>query len=216
MQVPNPVPVLVVNTSPVLRSAASFLIGQSPAFTICAQVATPAEARGVLQVHNPQIAVLDPAQSDTPTLIKDLEHARKSVRIVAFSNCADVLSVHDALRAGALGYVSTEDPSESLVETLLKVLTGRRCVGPRVEDLLLRSLANGTLSIHGDTMSALSTREREVFRQCGGGLTNRRIAMALHVSEKTIETHIRRIREKLGIESLEELRREATQHFRVN
>jgi len=123
-----------------------------------------------------------------------------------------VLSMHDspeyistALSHGAMGYVLKDVPTEEIKTAIDTVMTGQRymCTGAR------GSLVpeNGT-----ETREALTGREQTVLLQLAKGRSNKEVAAALDISVRTVETHRKNIKRKLGISSTAGLTRYAMEH----
>lgn len=114
-----------------------------------------------------------------------------------------------ALEAGAEGYVSKGEPSETVVTAIRQLLDGRMYFSEDInEQMLLRYLGRDTDGPQSP-LDVLSDRELEVFEHMGRGLTTQEIAEALQLSPKTIGTYRSRAKEKLAVESNAELRRRA-------
>jgi DNA-binding NarL/FixJ family response regulator len=126
-----------------------------------------------------------------------------------------VLSMHDnsgyvlrALRGGALAYVLKESSDQELLAAIRCALQGRHYLSaPLVEYVVAAFLQSSS----ADSPTA---RELEVLRLLGEGYSRQQIAARLSVSKRTVETHQRRLRDKLGLSSSGELRRYALQHPR--
>jgi DNA-binding NarL/FixJ family response regulator len=109
-----------------------------------------------------------------------------------------------------LGYLEKRASVESIREAVRTVATGRVYLSPALnKELILRSARDGQAGT-GAPVDVLSDRELEVYELMGRGQTRREMARALSLSPKTIDTHRGNIKEKLSIETNEELRREAT------
>jgi DNA-binding NarL/FixJ family response regulator len=123
-----------------------------------------------------------------------------------------VLSMHDspeyistALRHGAMGYVLKDVPTEEIKTAIDTVMTGQRymCTG-----------AKGSLvpDDGAETREALTGREQTVLLQLAKGRSNKEVAAALDISVRTVETHRKNIKRKLGISSTAGLTRYAMEH----
>jgi DNA-binding NarL/FixJ family response regulator len=93
---------------------------------------------------------------------------------------------------------------EKLLEATRQVLAGKVYVSYAMSAKIL-DLFSGRKSPAATTLSALTDRELEVFQFVGQGLTTREIAVQLHMSPKTVESHRLHVREKLGLKTGPEL-----------
>ncbi|KIC49010.1 response regulator transcription factor [Tateyamaria sp. ANG-S1] len=122
-----------------------------------------------------------------------------------------ILSMHDspeyissALSHGAMGYVLKDVPTEEIAEAVETVMKGERylCTG-----------AEGAIAPkRSDTAGALTGREQTILLQLAQGLSNKEVAIALDISVRTVETHRKNIKRKLGISSTAGLTRYALEH----
>ncbi|AAZ27005.1 MULTISPECIES: response regulator [Colwellia] len=112
-----------------------------------------------------------------------------------------MLSMHDnkeyilgAMRHGADGYILKDVPGAELIEAIKKVISGKHYFSSEVTEILSKELA-------GEQRGIVTRREQLVLRLISQGLNNKRIAQELNVSVRTVETHKRNIKQKLGIDS---------------
>ena len=122
-----------------------------------------------------------------------------------------ILSMHDspeyistALSHGAMGYILKDVPTDEIKQAIDTVMLGERylCTG-----------AKGSLEPKdGETREALTGREQTILLQLARGKSNREVALALDISVRTVETHRKNIKRKLGISSTAGLTRYALEH----
>ncbi|MEM8578640.1 MAG: response regulator transcription factor [Pseudomonadota bacterium] len=119
-----------------------------------------------------------------------------------------ILSMHDspeyissALGHGAMGYILKDVPTDEIKRAIDAVMAGERylCTG-----------ATGSISPRGE--SALTGREQTILLQLAQGKSNKEVAIALDISVRTVETHRKNIKRKLGISSTAGLTRYALEH----
>lgn len=139
------------------------------------------------------------------TAMERLLETRPETRIL-------VLSMHDspeyistALDHGAMGYLLKDVPTEEIKTAIDTVMQGQRylCTGAK------GSLVPDTPS---DTRASLTGREQTVLLQLAKGRSNKEVAVALDISVRTVETHRKNIKNKLGISSTAGLTRYALEH----
>jgi DNA-binding NarL/FixJ family response regulator len=128
--------------------------------------------------------------------LEELRAARNPIGVLLLSMYASPTLALRALSAGgATGYLLKEriTDGQALVAAVRTVVSGGSVVDPDVVALLLESTGRSRL------VDALTTREREVLQLMAEGRSNLGIAELLHLSVKTIETHVEHILDKLGI-----------------
>jgi DNA-binding NarL/FixJ family response regulator len=109
-----------------------------------------------------------------------------------------------ALRAGARGYVTKNEPPGRIVQAVREVFAGRLAVSDALAQKLLSAMHSSNASTSSN-IELLSDRELEVFQLLGQGVGTREIAERLNRGVKTIETYRTRIKEKLAVTSASEL-----------
>lgn len=137
-------------------------------------------------------------------LIARLQQRGARCRLLAFSMHRDPVWATQALRAGALGYVTKSSPPETLVQAVRAVHAGRRMVSPDLASEVVAALMEdaGQAAPHD-----LSPREFEVLRALVSGRHPRDIADALSLSVKTVHNLHYQVKAKLGVGSDFELAR---------
>ncbi len=203
--------VLVVDDHPLFRAGIRQLLEESPDMTVAGAVGTVKEALAAARaLPSLDAVVVDLSLPDGHglSLITKLAELHPGVRILVLSMHDELVFADRCLQAGAHGYVSKVEPPEAILAALRRIWAGRRAVGERVVELALERLA-GPKAATPAGGARLSNREEEVLDLVGQGLTTRVIAERLHISVKTVETHLARLREKLGARNKLELTRMA-------
>ena len=131
---------------------------------------------------------------------------RPALKIVGLSMHTDRRFVSEMLKAGAVGFVSKDSAFEELVQAIRTVQAGQVYLSPAVAGVVVDDyLRRSTTPAESSAYSSLTAREREVLQLMSEGRNTKQIAMDLHVSIKTVETHRRQIMEKLNLYSIAEL-----------
>ena len=164
----------------------------------------------VAQVR-PDLVVLDVTLPDADGLegLAALRRHFPGLRIVMLSMHPEERYAVEALRAGALGYVSKGAATVELVEALRKAGQGTPWVGPRVAELLARQAAAPTPA---PPHHLLTPREGEIVALIGAGLQVKQVAAELSISISTVNTYRNRIFRKMGLSSNAALIRYAMHH----
>jgi len=156
--------------------------------------------------QRPDVAVLDVSMPRLTGL-----HAARQIKAQLPDIAVLMLSMHDddayffeALEAGASGYVSKRGADADLIDAIRTVADGRTFLSSRTQQALMRQWLND-----GAPAEDLTPRELEVVKLIGEAHTNRQIADALKLSEKTIESHRGNVLAKLGMRDRVELVRYA-------
>jgi DNA-binding NarL/FixJ family response regulator len=158
----------------------------------------------LLDVHMPGgggRAVLEAVHASAP----DIKFLALSVSDAA----EDVIAV---IRAGARGYVTKSISPADLEDAIRRVNDGDAVFSPRLAGFLLDAFGTGeTAEIVDEELDQLTQREREVLRLIARGFAYKEVGVRLHISVKTVETHVSAVLRKLQLSSRHELTRWATE-----
>lgn len=156
---------------------------------------------------SPDVVIMDVSMPD----LNGIEATRQildrspGTKVVALSMHSDTLFVSEMLKSGACGYMLKDCAFEELERAIRTVVAGKTYLSPSISGVVvddyLHRLSKGNLA--GDDV--LTNREKEVLQLLAEGKSTKQIALKLHVSVKTIETHRRQIMEKLDLHSVAEL-----------
>jgi DNA-binding NarL/FixJ family response regulator len=205
--------VLVIHHAPLTRFGLTTLIKSSSHFEVIAETGEAPVALRLFAESAPALVVLSLTlqHGDGVSLLKDFRKMNPSSRALVVTARNDALSVQRAFKAGARGYVVTEDEPSEVLHALERIAAGELYASGTVARGLLQMLASGSVETQRDGCGQLSDRELQVFRLIGSGLGTSRVASELHLSVKTIETHRQRIKQKLGLMNGTELTRRAAE-----
>lgn len=178
---------LVVAEDPLARGGLARLLADRPGFEVVAQAASSEDWLALVAAHDPEAVAWDLGL--LAARVADLDRARVPVLALV----ADADQAAEALAAGARGALARDADAERLEAGLVAVARGLIVLdGAFGESLRLRTAA--------PMVEALTPREREVLQLLSEGLSNRRIAERLGISEHTVKFHVNAILGKLGAE----------------
>jgi DNA-binding NarL/FixJ family response regulator len=204
--------VLLVDDHPLVRRGLTDVIAREPDLETCGEAGDVAEALAAVERAKPNIVVVDLTLKTGHglDLIEKLRARDPDLKILVSSMHDEMLFAERVLRAGARGYISKQEPPESLLRAIRQVLRGELYLSPRMTSRLLNRVVAGSPA-QDDPVQSFSNRELEVYEMIGQGLTIQQIASRLHLSPKTIETHREKIKQKLNVTNSAELNRRAVQ-----
>jgi DNA-binding NarL/FixJ family response regulator len=184
--------VLVVDDHPLMRVGIAAIINGRTGMVTVAQAGTGEEALNLYERHLPDITLMDlrlPRMSGVET-IRAIRRAHPQARFVVLTTYEGDEDIHQALEAGAQGYIIKGMPYDSLVAALERVHAGGRFLPMPVK----RALASRTPD------SDLSHREREVLQLLATGNSNKKIGELLGITEATVKSHVSTILMRLNAE----------------
>ncbi len=183
--------VLVVDDHPVVRTGIAAIIQTSEDMTVVAQAASGEDAVQLFTTHAPDVTLMDlrlPGLSGVDA-IRTIRHTHPEARFVVLTTYEGDEDIHQALEAGARGYIIKGMPHSILLGALRRVCAG----GQYLPQAVTETLAKRTPS------SELSAREREVLALIVAGRSNREIASTLGITEGTVKCHVSVILMRLDV-----------------
>ncbi|MES2659818.1 MAG: response regulator transcription factor [Verrucomicrobiota bacterium] len=205
--------VFLVDDHPMVREQLARLIDEQPDLRVCGEAADLIEALKGIEHHLPDIAIVDLNLRNSAglDLIKDLKACGLEIPVLVLSMHDEKLYAERALRAGAMGYMSKQETTRSILTALRKILEGCIHVSPEIANDLVKGIVGGSHDPSTSPITRLADRELQVFQLIGRGQGTRKIAESLGLSVKTIESYKARIKEKLNLEDGVQLLQRAVQ-----
>jgi DNA-binding NarL/FixJ family response regulator len=195
----EPIRVLVVDDHPVVRQGLRTFLDAQPDITVVGEAPDGDACVTAADELRPDVILLDLRMPDADGLValQGLRERGNAARVLVITSFTDPSAVLPAVRAGAAGYVYKDVDPPALASAVRAVHAGHVLLHPDVA----AQLAAGDSAERGlsTSMARLTAREREVLAEIGRGRSNREIARALTVSEKTVKTHVSAVLAKLGV-----------------
>jgi DNA-binding NarL/FixJ family response regulator len=153
----------------------------------------------------PDLVILDLSLNGSSgfDVLKEIRTRMPEQLVLIVSWHAETVYALPALQAGACGYVMKQEATETLLLAIRRVLDGNIYLSPGIENKVMQRFIRGANVL--DPLRALTQRELEVLRLIGQGNASREIAHQLGITLRTIESHRKHIREKLGLKRAGEL-----------
>ena len=202
---------VVIDDHVLIRRGLISMINNEPDLEVCAEADTLQGGLRALASAQPDMATVDLhlGSSDGLELIKDIRKRLPSLPLLVISMHDEAVYAERAFRAGARGYVTKQQASETVLAAIRCVLAGGRYMSPAMKERFAEHYAKGNKPADKSPVASLSDREIEVFRLIGEGLVNRQVAEQLRLSVKTIETYREHLKSKLSLHNAGELARAA-------
>jgi DNA-binding NarL/FixJ family response regulator len=183
--------VLIVDDHPMMRLGIAAIVNDQPDMTVVAQAGTGEQAVELWRQHKPHVTLMDlrlPGMSGVEA-IRAIRRECPRSRVVVLTTYEGDEDVHQALEAGAQGYLLKGMSPEVLLDAIRRVDAGNRVLPPPIA----RSLDSRA------PCSDLSAREREVLVLIAQGRNNKEIGAALRITEGTVKCHVTMILSRLGV-----------------
>ena len=142
------------------------------------------------------------------TVLQTVHETHPDIRFLALSVSDAAEDVIQLIRAGARGYVTKTIDPDDLVDAIARVHQGDAVFSPRLAGFVLDAFAGDVppgVGSEDPELDQLTSREKEVLRHIARGYTYREVASRLHISIKTVETHVSSVLRKLQLSSRHEL-----------
>jgi DNA-binding NarL/FixJ family response regulator len=179
------------------------------AVEIVGEAGSVAEAVPLIHQLDPEVVLLDVHLGDGggEAVIAGVAPERPGVKFLALSVSDAAEDVIGVIRAGARGYVTKTISSAELADAVERVAAGDAVFSPRLAGFVLDAFRDGA-RVGGDAeLDVLTPREREVLQLIARGYRYKEIAARLHLSIKTVESHVSSVLRKLQLSSRHELTR---------
>lgn len=202
--------ILIADDHEVVRSGLRSILEAHPGWQVVAEAVDGKEAVVKSFETNPDVAILD----YSIPLINGVEATRQirkrqpKTEVLVFTMHDNDELIAEVLRAGARGYLLKSEAGDQIVNAVAALNRHTPYFSGRVSAALLERF-NAGAPAH---VNGLTAREREIVQLIAEGNSNKRIAILLDISVKTVETHRSTVMRKLNIRSMAELVRYAVRH----
>ena len=199
--------ILLADDHKITRQGLCSLLGEQADMEVVAEAEEGRTAVRLVRELLPEVVIMDVSMPD----LNGIEATRQivgefnDVKIIALSMHSDTLFVSEMLRSGASGYLLKDCAFEELAQAIRTVVAGKIYLSPAISGVLVDDYLHRMSRADFSGSDVLTDREREVLQLIAEGKSTKQIALKLHISVKTVETHRRQIMNKLNIYSVAEL-----------
>jgi DNA-binding NarL/FixJ family response regulator len=208
--------VVIVDDHEIFR--AGLKAGLGPTVHVVGEAGTVEEAVPLIKALDPDVVLLDVHLPDGGghVVIGPVHSERPGVRFLALSVSDAAEDVVAVIRAGARGYVTKTIGSAELTQAIHRIADGDAVFSPWLAGFVLDAFNEGDppAAVDGE-LDRLTPREHDVLLLLARGYTYKEIAARLHLSVKTIETHVSNVLRKLQLSNRNELTRWAAKRRMV-
>jgi DNA-binding NarL/FixJ family response regulator len=202
--VPDVIRVLVVDDHELVRAALRRTLGQHTDLAVAGTAADGARAVASAAELRPDVVLMDVRMPGMTGIeaCRRIVAAVPGTRVLMLTTFDHDEYVHDALRAGAAGFVLKNAPTARLVDAVREVAAGGSVLAPTVTRRLIDTVTTlPPAMLRPPAPDVLTPRERAVLRLLATGLSNRAIARQLALSESSVKSTVNRILTRLGLEN---------------
>ncbi len=220
--------IYIIDDHPVFREGLSYILNKNANFKVVGEAGSSDEVLSQQASLSPDLYVVDISLRGMNglELIKHLRQLKPNQKFLTLSMYEESLYAQRAFQAGSIGYLHKSLNSEKLCEGILWACEGKLVVSDHssvqvvnpssLEKLSIRpakkddsgedvELINDQDLESSDDFTILSDRELEIFTYIGQGKRPSEISVLLHISTKTVDTHLHNMKKKLKLSHMNEL-----------
>ncbi|MBS2963297.1 response regulator transcription factor [Actinocrinis puniceicyclus] len=213
--------VLVADDQAAVRDGLVTLLDLDPQITVVAAAGDGRQTLDAVAATDPDVVLMDlhmPVMDGIEATARITAQYPRT-RVVVLTTYADDVSIHGALQAGALGYLTKDSGREDIARAVIAAAAGQSVLDGAVQRRLVSAAAAASSPVPMATAQSVSSRpdnltarEIEVLRLIAAGSSNAQIAAQLFVSEATVKTHINHLFAKAGVRDRAQAVRYAYRH----
>jgi two-component system, NarL family, response regulator LiaR len=197
----DPIRILVVDDHAVVREGLRAFLGVQEGFEIVGEAADGAEAIERAEELEPDVVLMDLVmpELDGVSAMRELRLRSPRSRVIVLTSFLDDDRLLPALEAGAAGYLLKNSQPAELARAVRAAQAGEAIIDSAVAARLVKTLSDRPQTPRPGAFEQLTNRERDVLALIANGRSNKRIALELGISEKTVKTHVGHVLAKLGV-----------------
>jgi two-component system, NarL family, response regulator DegU len=187
--------VLIADDHDLVREGICKLLELYEDIEVCGEAEDGLETVSRVRENPPDLVLLDlnmPRMNGLTTISK-IKEIKPAVKVLILTIHDEEEYIYEVIKAGAEGYVQKDINPEELKEAIDRVIKGERVFPRSIEEQI------NNIAVHKPRIEDLSNREREVLELLAEGMSNRKIADTLFISEKTVKNHVSNILKKLSV-----------------
>ncbi len=190
--------VLIADDHSVVRQGLIMFLSSDPELEIVGEARDGVEALDLAKKLLPDVVLMDLIMPvmDGIRAIEAIRRELPDTEVVALTSVLEDVSIAEAVRAGAIGYLLKDTEAHELRRAIKAAAAGQVQLSHQVAARLLREVR-----MPEESREPLTERETDVLRQLALGKSNKEICQILNIGEQTVKTHVSHVLVKLGVPS---------------
>ncbi|MHC4130390.1 MAG: response regulator [Planctomycetota bacterium] len=200
--------ILIADDHKITREGLRSLLEKEDGMEVVAEAEDGRSAVKLVREVKPDVVIMDVSMPDLNGILACRQVLAESdkVKVIGLSMHSDTLFIAEMLKSGASGYLLKDCAFEELARAIRAVYEGNSYLSPGISGVViddyLHRLSKEKITNSSDVLTG---RETEILQLLAEGKSTKQIALKLHISVKTVETHRRQIMNKLDIHTVAEL-----------
>jgi DNA-binding NarL/FixJ family response regulator len=193
--------VLMIDDSSIIRLGLRAALEDRPEIEIVGEAGNGSDGLAALGRLQPDVVLLDLRLPDLSGIevCREIMKRRAVTRVLILTSATDERNVHDAVAAGAKGYLLKESDSNALANAIRQVAAGHSVLDPSLTDHVVKLMKNRPDARPAEKLALLSAQERRALAFLTEGLTNKEIGERMNLTEKTVKNYLATVFDKLGV-----------------
>jgi DNA-binding NarL/FixJ family response regulator len=199
--------ILLADDHKITRQGLRSLLEKQKDMEVIAEADNGRAAVQLAAEKTPDIIIMDVTMPDLngAEATKQILAKSPDIKIISLSMHSDALFVMEMLKSGATGYLLKDCAFEELTRAIRTVMDNKTYLSPAISGVVIEDYLHRLNTTEFTGTDTLTDREKEVVQLMAEGNSTKQIALKLHISVKTVETHRRQIMGKLDIHNIAEL-----------
>ncbi len=199
--------IVLADDHKITRQGLRSLLDKQEEMEVVAEAENGRDAVQLVEQLAPDVVIMDVTMPDLNGVeaTRQIMSRSPDVKIIGLSMHSDSLFVTEMLKSGAAGYLLKDCAFEELSRAIRTVVEDKTYLSPSISGVVVDDYLHRLSKAGTSSSQVLSDREREVLQLLAEGKSTKQIALKLHISAKTVETHRRQIMNKLDIHTVAEL-----------
>lgn len=194
--------VIIADDSDIIRTGLRHILNQSNSINICDDVSNTKELMSSIDKHKPNVILIDyTSKGFDLTSISKIKLKNSHIKLIGITNHPNKKMVDAALANGIISHIKKDCPSQEIIDSVIDSANEKHFFCGEILEILKQENTGSEEENEALNCSpiSLSDRELDVVKLISEGYTNAQIAVVLHISNHTVNTHRKNIMRKLGI-----------------
>jgi len=200
--------IVLADDHAIVRQGLRALLDDEPGLTVVGEAADGIEAVDLVDKLRPSVLVVDimmPGLGGLDVTQRVARRRSRRTKVVVLSMHSDEAYRIKALQNGALAYVRKDAGASELIQAIHAAASGRHHFNPPFSEQSIEQYRKSAGGPEKDVYETLTPREKEILHLTAEGLSQQEIAERLFIDRRTVETHRRNLRRKLGVRTQTDL-----------